>query len=170
MHVKSSFLSVNTQCFFFYKVYKIIAALALLTILHNSIFLVHIFILCCRGLWNVPFINNCYLVNMTIFQKHDRSKIKFVRDNLDADMALCANLRDLDVFLYVSNREDFGHLINPDTYDITMVHPDMYQIFENGKDWEERYIHPEYKDNFLPEKKPTQVQIDSKLINLLKNS
>lgn len=96
---------------------------------------------------------------MTIFQRHDRSKIKFVRDNLDADMAFCANLRDLDVFLYITNREDFGHLINPDTYDITMADPDMYQIFENEKDWEKRYIHPEYKNNFLPERTPIQVEI-----------
>lgn len=77
---------------------------------------------------------------------------------MDADMAFCANLRDLDVFLHVSNREDFGHLINPETYDITMAEPDMYQIFENEKDWEERYIHPEYKDSFLPEKTPMQVR------------
>ncbi|KAJ8961210.1 hypothetical protein NQ318_008893 [Aromia moschata] len=51
---------------------------------------------------------------------------------------------------------DFGHLINPDTYDITRAEPDMYQIFDNEIDWEEKYIHKEYKDNFLPRKEDLQ--------------
>lgn len=72
-------------------------------------------------------------------------------------MSLCANLRDLDIFMYVSNRLDFGHLINPDTYDVTLSDPDMYQIFENNKDWEDRYIHEEFPDNLLTDKKPLQV-------------
>lgn len=110
-----------------------------------------------RGLWNVPFINNCYLVNATVFKKYDRSKITYSHGNLDADMSFCANLRDLDIFMYVSNRVDFGHLINPDTFDITMADPDMYQIFENAEDWEKRYISPEYHENFIPDKKPMQV-------------
>lgn len=55
-------------------------------------------------------------------------------------MALCANLRDLDIFLYVSNREDFGHLVNPESFDITIAEPDMYQIFDNEKDWEDRWV------------------------------
>lgn len=139
------------------KLFRVIFVL----LLHNTY--LHFFQSYFRGLWNVPFINNCYLLNTTIFQKHDRSKIKFVRDNLDADMALCANLRDLDIFLYVSNREDFGHLINPETYDITLANPDMYQIFENEKDWEKRYIHAEYNDTFLPQNKPIQVKNDTKL-------
>lgn len=98
-------------------------------------------------------------MNATIFQRYDRSKIRFVRENLDADMAFSANLRDIDVFLYVSNREDFGHLINPESYDINMAAPDMYQIFDNEKDWEARYIHSNYQANFLPENKPIQVKL-----------
>lgn len=61
------------------------------------------------------------------------------------------------MFLYVSNRDDFGHLINPDSFDITMADPDMYQIFDNEKDWEARYIHEDYYNNFLKENKPMQV-------------
>lgn len=119
-----------------------------------------------RGLWNVPFINNCYLINATIFERYDRSKLKFTYENLDADMAFCANMRDLDVFLYVTNREDFGHLVNPESYDITMAAPDMYQNIDNEKDWEERYIHSEYQNNFLPEKTPMQVIINQIFLNL----
>lgn len=73
-------------------------------------------------------------------------------------MALCANLRDLDVFMYVSNRLDFGHLINPDTYDVTLGKPDFYQIFENEKDWQDRYIHEEFQKALLPDNKLQQVR------------
>lgn len=96
----------------------------------------------------MPFINNCFLMNATIFQRYDRSKITFSRGNLDADMSFCANLRDLDVFLYVSNRMDYGHLINPESFDVTIADPDMYQLFDNRLDWEKRYIAEEYQENF----------------------
>ncbi|XP_060516799.1 procollagen-lysine,2-oxoglutarate 5-dioxygenase isoform X2 [Cylas formicarius] len=109
-----------------------------------------------RGLWNVPFINGVYLINGTLLRKYDRTKINYDRPNIDADMALCANLRDLEVFMYVSNRYDFGHLVNADTYDITRAEPDMYQIFENEQDWEEAYIHPDYPENLNPEKENKQ--------------
>ncbi|XP_017783808.1 PREDICTED: procollagen-lysine,2-oxoglutarate 5-dioxygenase 1 isoform X2 [Nicrophorus vespilloides] len=109
-----------------------------------------------RGLWNVPFITNCYLVNATLLRKYDRTKIHYSRGNLDADMAFCANIRDLDIFMYVSNRIDFGHLINPESFDTTLAVPDMYQIFDNQQDWEERYIHKEYPEAFNVEKKPKQ--------------
>ncbi|XP_015835811.1 procollagen-lysine,2-oxoglutarate 5-dioxygenase isoform X2 [Tribolium castaneum] len=109
-----------------------------------------------RGLWNVPFIANCYAINATLLKKFDETKLNFDRDNWDADMAFCANLRDLDVFMYVSNRVDFGHLVNPETFDITRVEPEMYQIFDNEQDWEARFIHPEYPENFNPEKTSLQ--------------
>lgn len=59
--------------------------------------------------------------------------------------------------MYVSNRVDFGHLIDPETYDTTRAAPDMYQIFENAIDWERKYIHQLYPENFNLEKKPSQV-------------
>nr|XP_023029790.1 procollagen-lysine,2-oxoglutarate 5-dioxygenase 1 [Leptinotarsa decemlineata] len=109
-----------------------------------------------RGLWNVPFINSVYLIKSALLKKFDRTQLNFDRNNVDADMAFCSNLRDLDVFMYVSNRIDFGHLVNPDTFDTTRTEPDMYQIFENSQDWENRYIHEEYPENFNPDKKDQQ--------------
>ncbi|CAH0558083.1 unnamed protein product [Brassicogethes aeneus] len=109
-----------------------------------------------RGLWNVPFVTNAYLLNATLLNKYDRSQINYKNGLLDADMSFCANLRNLDVFIYVSNRVDFGHLVNPETYDLTLAEPDMYQIFENEKEWEERYIHEDYPGNFDPENAPKQ--------------
>lgn len=117
----------------------------------------------------MPFINSVYLINGTLLRKYDRTKLSFVHGNFDSDMALCANLRNLDVFMFVSNRLDFGHLINPDTYDTTLANPDMYQIFENEEDWADRYIHPDYAENFNPNKTDEQVNIRCylKLILLL---
>lgn len=119
--------------------------------------MIYIFFYCCRGLWNVPFINSAYLVNATLLNKYDRLQLSFNRPNVDADMAFCRNLRELDVFIYVSNRVEFGHLINPDTYDISRAEPDMYQIFDNEEDWEEAFIHPDYAENLNPETKNLQV-------------
>lgn len=97
------------------------------------------------------------MINATLLRQYDRTKLNFDKPNLDADMAFCSHLRDLDVFMYVSNRVDFGHLSNPDTYDITRAEPEMYQIFDNEIDWEERFIHKEYPENFNPEKEDKQV-------------
>ncbi|KAK4880735.1 hypothetical protein RN001_008881 [Aquatica leii] len=109
-----------------------------------------------KGLWNVPFINTCYLVNATMLKKYDRTQLSYNKENFDADMAFCSNLNELDVFMYVSNRVDFGHLINPESYDVTRTAPDMYQIFDNARDWNQRYIHPDYPENFNPNKKTLQ--------------
>lgn len=76
-------------------------------------------------------------------------------------MAFCANLRELGVFMFASNRLEFGHLVNPETFDITRTEPDMYQIIDNQRDWETRYIHPEYPENFNPEKKAQQVRFNN---------
>ncbi|XP_076270326.1 procollagen lysyl hydroxylase isoform X2 [Rhynchophorus ferrugineus] len=109
-----------------------------------------------RGLWNVPFITNAYLVNASLLRSYDSTKLTFSLPNVDADMAFCYSLRDLDIFMYVSNRVDFGHLINYETYEVTRAEPDMYQIFENEQAWEEAFIHPQYHENFNPEANPKQ--------------
>ncbi|XP_044750581.1 procollagen-lysine,2-oxoglutarate 5-dioxygenase isoform X2 [Coccinella septempunctata] len=109
-----------------------------------------------RGLWVVPFINSVYLINAKLLKRFDRKTLKYSKDKLDADMAFCANLRDLGVFMFASNRLDFGHLVNPETFDTTRTEPDMYQIMDNQRDWESRYIHPDYPENLNPEKKPLQ--------------
>lgn len=62
-----------------------------------------------------------------------------------------------EVFMYIYNVHDFGHLINPETYDITTAAPDMYQIFENAEEWRKKYIHEDYAETLNPDKKPIQV-------------
>lgn len=46
--------------------------------------------------------------------------------------------------MFVTNLDDFGHLVNSETYDIQWKHPDFYEIYSNQKDWELNYIHENY--------------------------
>lgn len=52
------------------------------------------------------------------------------------------------VFMWVDNLEDFGFLINPENFDYTRTHPDFYEIYENQRAWEQRYIHAYYQNIF----------------------
>ncbi|XP_050059539.1 procollagen-lysine,2-oxoglutarate 5-dioxygenase isoform X1 [Aphis gossypii] len=107
------------------------------------------------GIWNVPYISSCYLMKGTILEnKFTRPSYK--EDNLDYDMAFSKSLRDKGVFMYIDNQYTYGHLIDSETFDITLKNPEVYQLFENRYDWEQRYIHPEYMENFNPDKKPAE--------------
>ncbi|XP_076684470.1 procollagen lysyl hydroxylase isoform X1 [Andrena cerasifolii] len=108
-----------------------------------------------RGLWNVPFISNCYLINATLIRNKE-TRPSYSEGELDADMAFAYANRERSIFMYVSNRLDFGHLVNADSYDITMTYPDLYQIIDNKLDWERKYIHQNYSKNFSPKETPTQ--------------
>ncbi|XP_012233365.2 procollagen-lysine,2-oxoglutarate 5-dioxygenase isoform X2 [Linepithema humile] len=108
-----------------------------------------------RGLWNVPFVSNCYLINATIIA-NKATRPTYEDGDLDTEMAFARGNRQRGLFMYVSNRLEFGHLVNPDTYDIRLTYPDMYQIMDNKLDWEKRYIHSNYSENFNPDKKPIQ--------------
>ncbi|MEQ2200358.1 hypothetical protein XENOCAPTIV_028196, partial [Xenoophorus captivus] len=48
------------------------------------------------------------------------------------------------VFMYITNRHDFGRLISTANYNISRYNNDLWQIFENPVDWKEKYIHPNY--------------------------
>ena len=50
--------------------------------------------------------------------------------------------------MWVDNTAEFGLLINSEHFDITKVHPDFYEIYNNQFAWGLRYIHKEYKDIF----------------------
>lgn len=97
------------------------------------------------GMWNVPYVSSCYLVKKDIFKK-----LNFDHKTLDADMAMCENLRDEGVFMYIINDRDYAHLVNSDNFDITVARPDFYTLLTNQKDWEQRYIHPEYYEQLKP--------------------
>lgn len=91
------------------------------------------------GVWNVPYIVHAILAKAAILPKFNYDHPEF-----DADMALCFHLRQQNVFLYLSNTADFGHLINNEHYDTALTRPDFYELFTNKDDWEKRYLHAEY--------------------------
>lgn len=99
-----------------------------------------------RGVWNVPYISSCYLIKSSAFKK-----ISYQHTELDPDMAFAKHLRSLGIFMFVSNLDDYGHLINTDAFDIKKTRPDFYEFATNSLDWEKRYIHSEYYQQLLPE-------------------
>ncbi|KAK2547937.1 Procollagen-lysine [Acropora cervicornis] len=88
-----------------------------------------------RGVWNVPFISSIYLV-----QKQALSKLNgaYGPDSLDPDMAMCKNLREQGIFMYATNLYIFGRLLETDNYKTDMLHNDLWEIFDNKVDWEEK--------------------------------
>ncbi|XP_075991583.1 procollagen lysyl hydroxylase isoform X2 [Anticarsia gemmatalis] len=101
-----------------------------------------------KGIWNVPFITNCYIINTAVLRTSSAKSVTYTKDGLDPDMAFCSTLRELGIHMHVSNEMDFGHLVNPETYDTSRTHPDMYQIFDNKMEWATRYLHDDYHNNF----------------------
>ncbi|KAM7543236.1 hypothetical protein Aperf_G00000010635 [Anoplocephala perfoliata] len=92
------------------------------------------------GLWNVPLIGGSILFSRWAVEQLKET----VEDSgyLLYDISNAAIHRNL--FLYVDNRDEFGHLVNPEAYNTTHLHNDLWQIFVNPVDWEERYINPLY--------------------------
>jgi hypothetical protein len=96
------------------------------------------------GIWNVPYVSSVYLIKGHILKQHPLSYTSSV---LDPDMAFCESVRSEGVFMYVTNRDYFGRLLEIDSYSTDRLHNDMYEILNNQADWEELYIHPNYSDN-----------------------
>lgn len=53
--------------------------------------------------------------------------------------------------MHLLNRELYGHLVNPETFDTNLgPYPELYQLFENRLDWDLRYVHQDYWKLFEP--------------------
>ncbi|XP_034005211.1 procollagen-lysine,2-oxoglutarate 5-dioxygenase 2 isoform X1 [Trematomus bernacchii] len=121
------------------------------------------------GLWNIPFMAHVYLVKGSTLRNELKEKNYFVLGKLDPDMALCRNSREMTshrekdspspesfhmlrppkgVFMYITNRHDFGRLISTANYNTSHYNNDLWQIFENPTDWKEKYIHSNYSRIF----------------------
>ncbi|XP_071383665.1 procollagen-lysine,2-oxoglutarate 5-dioxygenase 2 isoform X2 [Centroberyx affinis] len=110
------------------------------------------------GVWNIPFMAHIYLVKGEALRNELKERNYFVLEKLDPDMALCRNARELGVFMYITNRHEFGRLISSANYNTSHYNSDLWQIFENPVDWREKYIHPNYTriftENYLEEPCP----------------
>ncbi|XP_006637768.2 procollagen-lysine,2-oxoglutarate 5-dioxygenase 2 isoform X1 [Lepisosteus oculatus] len=121
------------------------------------------------GVWNVPYMAHVYLIKGETLRNELKEKNYFVLEKLDPDMALCRNARELTiqrekdspspetfhmlrppkgVFMYITNRHEFGRLISTANYNTSHYNNDLWQIFENPVDWKEKYIHPNYSKIF----------------------
>ena len=70
---------------------------------------------------------------ITVFVPLSHLRPNFVSagDDLDPDMAVCANLREADVFMHVTNRGTFGHLVNADDFDTSHIHNELWELIRN---------------------------------------
>nr|KAF6475682.1 procollagen-lysine,2-oxoglutarate 5-dioxygenase 2 [Rousettus aegyptiacus] len=100
------------------------------------------------GIWNVPYMANVYLIKGKTLRSEMNERNYFVRDKLDPDMALCRNAREMGVFMYISNRHEFGRLLSTANYNTSHYNNDLWQIFENPVDWKEKYINRDYSKIF----------------------
>ena len=59
--------------------------------------------------------------------------------------------------MFATNMDYFGHLINPENFNISKIRPEMFEIATNYLDWTERYIRPDYNDYVSGKSQPVQV-------------
>uniref|UniRef100_A0A7N6BBF7 procollagen-lysine 5-dioxygenase n=1 Tax=Anabas testudineus TaxID=64144 RepID=A0A7N6BBF7_ANATE len=122
------------------------------------------------GLWNVPYITQSYLIKGSILRTKLSQVSLYVDEGMDSDMVFCRSIRDQvtlsrenvaktdsivclqGVFMFVSNRDEFGRLVDSSNFNTSKLHPDMWQIFDNPVDWKEKYIHENYSKIFEDEK------------------
>ncbi|KAG9332830.1 hypothetical protein JZ751_014929 [Albula glossodonta] len=86
------------------------------------------------GVWNVPYISSVYLVKGSVLKTDLSASDLFYSETLDSDMTFCHNVRNQGVFMYVTNRHEFGRVLSTENYRTTHLHNDLWQIFENPLD------------------------------------
>uniref|UniRef100_A0A668AAR1 Procollagen-lysine,2-oxoglutarate 5-dioxygenase 1 n=1 Tax=Myripristis murdjan TaxID=586833 RepID=A0A668AAR1_9TELE len=116
------------------------------------------------GVWNVPYVSSVFLVKGSLLRSELSEHDLFTSDVLDPDMAFCDKVRSKilylrpcflikmyftfltpnGVFMYATNMHTFGRILSTENYETQHLHNDLWQIFENTLDWEERYIHENY--------------------------
>ncbi|KAM7405452.1 hypothetical protein PAMP_012713 [Pampus punctatissimus] len=97
-----------------------------------------------QGVWNVPYVSSVYLMKANLLRSELTDYELFNSHILDPDMAYCHNIRNKGVFMYVTNMHTFGRILSTENYQTSHLHNDLWQIFENPVDWQERYIHENY--------------------------
>ena len=99
-----------------------------------------------RGVWNSPFISQIYLISLSVIDKIGPDSYH----GLDMEIQFCTNLRNSGLFMYTTNVDSYGHLKEMETYTAKHKHNDLYQLFDNKLDWEDKYLHEDYT-KFLAE-------------------
>ncbi len=71
--------------------------------------------------------------------------MKTIQD-YDNDMVYAHILRENEIFMYGTNIEYFGHLIELENFNTSLIRPEMYEIKSNYEDWVARYLHKSYNE------------------------
>ncbi|KAI5705962.1 procollagen-lysine,2-oxoglutarate 5-dioxygenase [Diaphorina citri] len=103
-----------------------------------------------KGIWNVPYITNCYLMKTSVI-KATNIKTIYTLNSMDYDMAFCTNLRNKGIHLKIDSTQEYGHLVDSENFDPQKTNPEVYELIRNPLDWDLRYIHPEYQKSLLPD-------------------
>ncbi|XP_058678924.1 multifunctional procollagen lysine hydroxylase and glycosyltransferase LH3 [Ammospiza caudacuta] len=116
-----------------------------------------------RGVWNVPYVSRAYLVGGAALRGPLGEGPVFDHAHLDPDMAFCARAREKGLFLHVTNRRHFGHLLVTNGYNSTgRRHPELWERPRNPWDWDQLYLHPNYsrvlRENLFQEPCPDVFQ------------
>ncbi len=78
--------------------------------------------------------------------------------------------------MFITNQMNYGHLVDPENFNISLTQPDLYEVFNNikvnhfigllnkninlvlcFKDWKARYLHPDYHKSLEPNSTIQQV-------------
>jgi len=106
-----------------------------------------------RGLWNVPYISSCYLLSAGLI-RDPAARPDYSHTTLEPDMAFAKSLRDANVFMYVSNRVNWGHLVNNEKFTTSHLNNELWEVETNRYDWEKRYLHEDYTTSLEEGHKP----------------
>ena len=60
-----------------------------------------------KGCWNVPYITGVYLIKRAILEEHPKI---LGNKHIDIDLRICSYFRENNVFMYVSNLENYGYI------------------------------------------------------------
>ena len=71
-----------------------------------------------KGCWNVPYINNMYLIKRKTLGLLDGFYSKNFQKNRGCDMSFCENCFSNNIYLHVCNEDKYGTLIDPEEVSI----------------------------------------------------
>ena len=74
--------------------------------------------------------SSCYLIAGSIIQNPE-TRPSYSSDLLDPDMAFAKSIRDKGGFLFVSNRMNFGHLVNNEKFPVEHLNNELWEIERN---------------------------------------
>lgn len=108
-----------------------------------------------KGCWNVPYINNIYLIDANVLNDITDFYTKNYQSNRGCDMAFCENCYDKNILLYVCNENYYGNLTeNIDNNEDKNENNIEEFIIDDNETLNEIII----KDNFLDEKTIEQLR------------